>query len=274
MDITSKTSLLAVVGNPVRHSLSPEIHNFISQKLDLDYVYTAFEPDGIGNALKSVKSLGIRGINVTAPYKYDAYDMVDVLSDSAKEAGSVNTIVNDNGMLIGYSTDGDGLYYAMANEDISIDNKKVLLLGAGGAAEPICVMLYKRGAKKVTILNRTKEKAIKLSSGLNNRLDTDIFDVYDNDDKFEIIINTTSVGMGTDENSLADLSLLHHAQTAIDIIYFPRKTAFLKAAEQAGLKTMNGLGMLVSQAVLSYEHFTGTKVSKELYREVLKHVDE
>lgn len=274
MDITSSTSVLGVVGKPVKHSLSPKIHNYLSKKLGLDYVYVAFEPDDISSVLKAVKDLGIRGINITAPYKYDAYNLVDVKSDSAIASGSVNTVVNNNGVLTGYSTDGEGLHHAMATENICIENKNVILLGAGGAAEPVCVMLHKYGATKVSILNRTTEKAQKLADNLNARLNTDIFSVYKKGDVCEMIINTTSVGMGTDENCLSMPELLENAETAIDIIYHPRETAFLRMSHNAGLKTMNGLGMLVSQAVLAFEYFTGVKVSYELYQEVLNYINE
>ncbi|MBP3361892.1 MAG: shikimate dehydrogenase [Clostridia bacterium] len=274
MEITGRTQVLAVVGNPVRHSLSPRIHNFLSEKLGLDYVYTAFEPDGMDEVLSAVKALGIRGINVTAPFKYKALELVDVVSDNARLAGSVNTVVNSGGILTGYSTDGEGLYMSMELAGFEIRNKRILVLGAGGAAKPVCVMLKNRGASLVAVKNRTVSRAEKLCSDLNGSMGTDIFKVYETAECFDIIINTTSVGMGSNETPLEDSSLLEGICGAVDLIYYPEKTTFLKDAEKHGARVLNGLGMLVFQGILAYEHFTGVKVPSKLYGEVLKKVNE
>ena len=274
MKISAKTRLLAVVGNPIRHSLSPKIHNYLCEKLELDYVYTAFESDSMLNVLSAMRNLNICGLNVTSPFKYDALKLVDVVSDSAKLAGSVNTIVNDNGILTGDSTDGEGLFLSMKKAGINITDKKILILGAGGAAKPICVMLKQKGACEITILNRTVEKARILAEDLNKNLKTEIFSQYHNKKKFDIIINTTSVGMGTNENPLPDASLLDGAEAAVDIIYHPKKTEFLKSCENKGLTILNGIGMLVYQGILAFELFTGTKVPESLYEEVLGYIDE
>lgn len=274
MEITGKTQVLAVVGNPVRHSLSPRIHNFLSERLGLDYVYTAFEPEDMKGVMSAVKTLGIRGINVTAPFKYKALELVDVVSDNARLAGSVNTVVNSGGVLTGYSTDGEGLYMSMELAGFEIRNKKILVLGAGGAAKPVCVMLKNRGAAIVAVKNRTVSRAAELCGDLNASMGTDIFKVYDMEEHFDIIINTTSVGMGSAETPLEDLPLLEGVSGAVDLIYYPEKTTFLKDAESKGARILNGLGMLVFQGILAYEHFTGVKVPAELYGEVLKKVNE
>jgi len=274
MEISGKTELLAVVGKPIRHSLSPKLHNFLSQKLNLDYVYTAFEPQNIPDTFKAIRTLGIKGVNVTAPYKYDALANVDVVSENARFCGSVNTVVNNNGVLTGYSTDGDGLYMSMKLSGIEVENKKILVLGAGGASKPICVMLKQKGAESVYVKNRTVSKAEELCRELNDVMNTDIFKVYVESRDFDIIINTTSVGMGTDENPLDDMGLLDKCIAAVDIVYHPRKTAFMKSAEAKNVKAINGLGMLVFQGIIAYEYFTGVKVPEELFGEVVEYIDE
>ncbi len=274
MKISGYTNVLAVVGNPVRHSLSPKLHNFLSEKLGRDYVYTAFEPSSFDGVAQAIKTLGIRGVNVTAPFKYDALASVDVVSENARCSGSVNTIVNEGGTLVGYSTDGEGLYLSMKHAGISTIGKKVMVLGAGGAAKPICVMLKNRGADKVVIKNRTEKRAALLAEDLNRIVNTDIFSVYSGEKSFDLIINTTSVGMGTQECSLDDISLISGAEAVVDIIYYPKKTALLRAAESMGVKILNGIGMLAFQGIIAYEYFTGEKVSEEYYTEALNIIDE
>ncbi len=274
MNISAKTKVLGVVGKPVRHSLSPAIHNFLSEKLDEDYVYTAFEPETMEQAVAGVKGLGIRGINVTAPFKFDALRLVDIVSENAALSGSVNTIVNNDGVLTGYSTDGEGLYRSMKRAGINVEGKKILLLGAGGAAMPVCVMLKLKGAKAVVVKNRTEAKATELCASLNNKMNTDIFQVFTKKEAFDVIINTTSVGLGTNESPIDDLSFFDGIKAAVDLIYHPAKTKFLKDAEEKGITILNGLGMLVFQAVIAYEHFTGVIVPDSLYEEVFKVLDE
>jgi len=162
----------------------------------------------------------------------------------------------------------------MIFEGIDIKGKKVLVLGAGGASKPICVMLRNRGAVLVTVKNRTESKAALMCDDLNSKMNTNIFKVFKEPEKWDIIINTTSVGMGTDETPLDNEELLSGAEAAVDIIYHPRKTKFLETAERSGLKILNGLGMLVFQGVIAYEYFTGVEVSEKLCREVLELIDE
>ena len=274
MNISAKTKVLAVIGKPARHSLSPKIHNFLSEQMGEDYVYAAFEPDSMEHAADAIRSLGIRGVNVTAPFKLDAMRFVDVLSENASVSGSVNTIVNDGGVLTGYSTDGEGLYVSMDRADISIENKKILVLGGGGVAKPVCVMLKNKGACEVVIKNRTESKAIEICSDLNKKMNTDIFRTYSKSESFDIIINTTSVGLGTMETPVEDTNLFDGASAAVDLIYHPAKTKFLADAEEKGLQILNGLGMLVYQGIIAYEHFTGVKVPETLSREVFKLINE
>ncbi len=274
MNISAKTNVLAVVGKPIRHSLSPKIHNFLSKRMGLDYVYTAFEPETMDGVPDAIRTLGIRGINVTAPFKYDALALVDTVCEDAKFAGSVNTIVNENGTLVGHSTDGEGLFLSMKLAGIGIENKKILILGAGGAAKPVCVMLKNKSAASVTVKNRTELRSRDLCRELNQKMNTDIFSVYKENTGWDIIINTTSVGMGTDETPLPETELMAGAEAAVDLIYYPSKTKFLEDAEKQGLKILNGLGMLVFQGVIAYEYFTGVKVPEALFEEVLNLVYE
>ncbi len=274
MEISAKTQLIGVVGNPVKHSLSPKIHNYLAERLNLDYVYTAFEPSSFQNIPDSLRLLGIRGVNVTAPFKTDAMNACDLLSNEAKLCESVNTIVNENGVLKGYSTDGEGLYRFFKYRNIDVLNKKILVLGAGGVSKAVCVMLKNHGVAGVYVLNRTEQKACALVDSLNDDMNTDIFSVYNNEDDYQIIINATSVGLGTDETPVSKLSMFNCAETAVDLIYYPRKTKFLYDAESMGLKVYNGIGMLVYQAVIAFEYFTGANVPDEICGEVMKLINE
>lgn len=274
MNISGYTKLLAVVGKPVSHSLSPKLHNFLAEKLNLDYIYLAFEPENISDTFNAVKTLDIKGLNVTAPYKYDAFKNVDIVSETARLCESVNTVVNNNGVLTGYSTDGEGLYLAMKTSGIDIENKNILVLGAGGASKPICVMLKQKGAASVTIKNRTASKAYELSELLNSSMNTEMFWVYEKPGQFDIVINTTSVGMGSTDTPVDDETVFDFAEAAVDIIYHPKKTTFLKTAEKRGIKTINGIGMLAFQGIIAFELFTGVTVPENLYMEAIRLINE
>ena len=277
LNINGHTKQLAVIGNPVEHSLSPAIHNFISKKLDNNYVYTAFcvENKDVKTALDGMRALGIRGFNVTAPHKQEVMKYLDEISEDAKMQGSVNTVVNHNGILKGYTTDGDGFYKSLATAGIEVKDKKILILGAGGVAKPIAMRLIKEKPLSVTILNRTQQRACELANELYEqmgyRVETSV-DVKD----YDLVINTTSAGMGDQKNVLpiesipeiSDLDFVNENTAVADLIYRPEKTLFLEECEKRSAKILNGLGMLIYQAVISYELFTNTEVSEEIVSQI------
>jgi len=277
LNINGKTKQLALIGNPVGHSLSPMIHNFISEQLGNNYVYTAFCVDNkdVKAALDGMRALGICGFNVTAPHKQEVMKYLDWISEDSRLQGSVNTIVNDNGVLKGYTTDADGFYKSLVASGIEVRDKRILVLGAGGVAKPIAMRLIKEKPSSVTILNRTPQKACELAKELYNQMGYEVLTSADVK-AYDLVINTTSAGMGELKNvlptdSISELSGLDfiNKNTAVaDLIYKPRKTLFLQECEKRGAKILNGLGMLIYQAVISYELFTNTAVSDEIVAQI------
>ncbi len=268
-NIDAKTKLLAIIGNPVEHSFSPKMHNYISKKIGNNYVYTAFkvEEDNLKEALNGIRAMGICGVNVTAPHKKNVMKYLDEISDNARMLDSVNTIVNRDGKLIGYNTDSDGFYTSLISAGISVCNKNILIIGAGGVATPTVIRLIKESPSSITIVNRTQEKAdiiadlVYRKTGYKIKTSIDSFN-------FDIVINTTSAGMSPQENALPtdsiddikNLDFISSETAVVDMIYNPDKTLFLQESEKRGAKILNGLGMLIYQGIFAYELFTGVKL--------------
>lgn len=273
--ITSHTKHLGIFGYPVEHSFSPIMHNYISEKLGLDYIYTAYEvkPEQIGTAVKAIAALGISGVNITAPHKFAVMEYLDEIDPQAALFGSVNTIVNRNGRLIGYNTDADGFYSSLKRNGIDPAYKDIIIFGAGGATKPISILFAQKKAKSITIINRTPEKAEMISDYVKNKTGFKI-NTEKKLSRYDIAINTTSAGMApqldkcpTDDFSFADKNTFF-----ADMIYNPEETLFLKRAKSIGSKTMNGLGMLICQGIISYELFTETKTDENIYEQISKEV--
>lgn len=273
--ITSHTKHLGIFGYPVEHSFSPVMHNYISDQLDLDYIYTAYEvkPEDIASAVNAIRALGISGVNITAPHKFAVMEYLDEIDPQAALFGSVNTIVNRDGRLIGYNTDADGFYSALEKNSVEAAGKDIIIFGAGGATKPISVLFAQKKAKSVTIINRTPEKAKIIADYVKNKTG---FEIYTEKklSRYDIAINTTSAGMSpqldkcpTDDFSFADKNTFF-----ADMIYNPDETIFLKKAKAIGAKTMNGLGMLIYQGIISYELFTGIKINEDIYAKISKEV--
>ncbi|MCH5210562.1 MAG: shikimate dehydrogenase [Oscillospiraceae bacterium] len=280
-DINGHTKQLGIIGYPVEHTFSPAMHNFISDTIHNNYVYSAWcvHPDNLKNAIDGMRALGISGINVTAPHKVEVMKYLDVVTDVAKELGSVNTVVNRDGKLYGYNTDADGFCMALKKAGIEIKDSRILILGAGGVVRPTLIRLIDNGAAEITVVNRTKSKAVSLSEDIlkckNFKVNTEIssFD-------FDIVINTTSAGMEPQENALPienieeidDLSFIGKHTAAVDMIYNPDETLFLKRAREQGAKTVNGLGMLIYQGIIAYELFTGVTLPEDMGERIKKEV--
>ncbi|MBS3815055.1 MAG: shikimate dehydrogenase [Hadesarchaea archaeon] len=273
--ISGKTNVLAIIGNPVEHSLSPCMQNAALKELGLDYVYLAFpvREESLAEALTGFTALGIKGANVTIPHKINALNYMDELHESAEKVGAVNTIKNDSGELIGFNTDGEGMLRSLRNEVSEIESKSVLLLGAGGAARAIGFSIVEAGAS-LTISNRTASKAKKLAETISGQTKGDVRQVelskkvlIDEIKNSDILINATSVGMepNTDE-TLVSADMMHSDLIVNDIVYKPLKTKLLEEAEKAGAKTIDGLGMLVHQGATSLEIWTGEKAPIKVMR--------
>lgn len=261
---------LAIIGDPVSHSHSPKIHNYISELVGLDYHYEILEtPRGmLGRNIELLRT-DYAGFNVTSPYKQEVMKYMDFISEKAKKYDSVNTVVNKNGKLYGYTTDADGFY--MSLPDKSLAGKEVLILGAGGVVRPIAMNLSERGAA-ITIINRTVEKSEIIKQKLAEygiEINTEI-----NKKHYDMIINSTTLGMGKNKGSMPDIdmSLIDDNVIVGDMIYNPPKTLFLSEAEKNGAEIFNGLGMLIYQAVLAYELFADIKLPQDTADKIFKEV--
>lgn len=284
MNISGKTKILGIFGYPIEHTLSPAMHNAAIEALGLDMVYLPFEvrPAGLGIAVEAIRSLDILGINVTIPHKSAIIPCLDRVSEEARVIGAINTIVNRGGELIGYNTDGEGYVRSLKRElDFNLKGKKVLLLGAGGAARGILVSIAREGPKDVIVANRTVAKASALVRELKGRfpdvgmtalgLIPEILKVHLGGTT--LLINATSLGMRREGIGLP-LDALPDDAVVSDIVYKPLMTPLLKEASALGLITHNGLGMLVEQGALSLKLWTGLDAPREIMREVvLKSLD-
>ncbi|MBK5332092.1 MAG: shikimate dehydrogenase [Ilumatobacteraceae bacterium] len=254
--ISANTRVAAVIGNPVRHSLSPALHNAGFAATGVDWVYTAFEVDagGARAALDAMRVFGLGGLSVTMPHKEDVAELVDELDAAAAALHSVNTVVPiGDGRLKGYSTDGAGFLASLAAQDVQVDGKRVCVLGGGGAARAIVDALSRAGVVAITVVNRSHERAAlaaALAEGVGVVGEPEAISDCD------ILVNATSIGMGSDELP-CDPQRLHDGQVVADIIYHPRSTALLVAARDRGARTVEGLGMLVHQAVVQQQLWTG-----------------
>jgi shikimate dehydrogenase len=256
--------LAAVIGSPVRHSLSPAMHNAVFDADDLDWTFTRFElvDGGVPAALAAMPVLGIDGYAVTMPHKEAAAHGVDEVDPAAAALDSVNTVVRrDDGTTFGASTDGAGFVAWVRASGVDIAGTSVVVIGAGAAARSIVDALARAGVAGVAIINRTTaaaERAADLADVAHVGQWSDVADA-------RLVVNATSVGMGTDE-CVIDPTLLHERHAVADIVYHPLDTALLRAARAAGAQPIDGLGMLVHQAVLQQELWTGRRPDPAVLR--------
>lgn len=265
--ISAQTSVVGVIGDPVRHSLSPIIHNVGFRSLGVDWVYVAFEVSAgkTADSLSALRTLHLRGLSVTMPHKTEMATLVDRSSPSAIALRSVNTVeVASDGALVGHSTDGEGLLQNLRSHGVHIENSSVLVIGAGGAGRSVVDALSRHGCKQVVVANRSLDgaefaaglapigsRAISLSDEPALRRATE---------ECDLIIHATSMGMGeTGSESVLPipLDLLQQRHIVVDLVYHPLHTALLRVAEDKGCQIVNGLGMLVHQAALQQEIWTG-----------------
>ena len=273
------TKQLAIIGNPVDHSFSPEMHNYISEITNNNYVYTAWCVNDIQASMQAVKALNISGVNVTAPFKEKVIPYLDEVDEQAQIFGSVNTVVNQNGRLKGYNTDAEGFYMSLLKNGIDIRDRQILIIGAGGVVRPVVTKFIYEGAKSITVVNRNEKRVLDLKAELYKttkfKIETQI-----NDADFDVVINTTSAGMAPQKDilptaaisSVSNLDFINDNTAVVDMIYNPRETLFLKEAKQRGAKTVNGLGMLIYQGILAYELFTGVSLPKNIYEMIKENV--
>ncbi len=264
----ASTQLYGVLGNPVRHSLSPLIHNAAFRKTGLNASYMAFqvEEGTLPLAFEAIRALGLRGVNVTIPFKEEAESLVDEIPEDLDRAiGAINTVVNRDGILYGHNTDVRGFLTAAAEElGFHPSGKTVLVLGAGGAARAVAFAVASAGAARVLILNRTRERGEGLmdyAAGFfpETEFDSPYTPLAAAAEKPHLIVNATSLGLRETDEPSFDANLLTPATSVFDLIYNPAETPLLREAKKRGLKAANGLGMLAAQAAAAFELWTGVK---------------
>ena len=274
--ITGQTRLTALLGSPVAHSISPLMHNEAFQLLDLDYTYLCFEvnEETLPAAVDGLKACGIRGFNLTMPNKNKIVELLDELSPAARLIGAVNTVVNDDGHLTGYNTDGVGYMQAVKDAGYDITGKTITIMGAGGAATAICAQAALDGVEKIHIFARETsrfwDRTQKLAENINSTLPCKAV-LHENKDtaalaqaisESALLLNATSVGMApnTEGTIIEDTSLYHPDLIVSDVIYNPRETRFLKEAREAGCRTFNGMYMLLYQGAEAFRLWTGKEM--------------
>jgi len=263
--IDSETSLYAVIGDPVSHSLSPLIHNSAFTHINYNGVYLAFNVKDIASAIAGVKSLGIKGVSVTIPHKQTVMKYLDEIDDNASKIGAVNTIINKEGKLVGYNSDCLGAIRAL-KEKTDIHGKKIIIIGAGGAARAIGFGILAEGGE-LTILNKYEDEARLLA--------TDLGVVHYPITQFEkidchILINATPLGMIPDiESTPVKKEELHEDMVVMDIVYNPLKTRLLKDAENTGCVIVDGVAMFIYQAVFQFELWTGQKAPVDVMKRIV-----
>lgn len=284
INVTGRTKLLALIGSPVGHSGSPAMHTYAAQLLGLDYVYVGFDvpEDRVPQALQAMRTLGIRGYNVTMPDKIAAAKAVDELSDAARIVGACNTIINEDGHLVGHITDGMGYVENLRDHGIDIAGKKITVAGSGGAGTAIQVQCALDGARAVTIFNRRSrswERALQTAEKIRAaRPDCEVrvCDLADTDlltreiATSDIFANATNVGMApdlADQSIVRDTSALRPGLVVTDAVYNPLNTRLMREAVEAGCTVLGGRGMLLWQGVAAFRLFTGHEMPVQAVKE-------
>jgi shikimate dehydrogenase len=274
--IDSDTVFYGVLGDPIRHSRSPLMLGTAFEAAGINAVYGAFHvlPDRLKGAIDGIRSLGFRGVNVTIPHKVQVMEYLDEIDGTARAAGAVNTIVNRDGLLIGYNTDGIGYVRSLKEETgAKLEGARILLLGAGGAARGVALALAGERPERLWIANRTREKADALAEELSRLTDTHSIAMDGIDHiigKVDIIINTTSIGMHpqTEHTPIAP-HLIREGTVVSDLIYNPLITKLLKEAEPRGAIIHSGLGMFVYQGAYAFEYWTGKTAPIDAMRDAV-----
>lgn len=279
--ISGTTKVVGIIGNPIEHSLSPAMHNAAYKKLGLDYVYIPMktETEDLPKVLDEIRTSNMAGVNVTIPHKENVLPLLDDITELAELIGAINTIENREGKLIGYNTDGPGFLESLKEEShFDPAGKDCVLLGAGGAARAVSVMLGKAGAKTLLLCDIDIQKAQDLADHINDNFDTKTSLCLPKDKKLgaaisccHLLVNATPIGMSpkTDACPLEEKIKIPANILVYDLIYTPAETQLLKRAKKAGAKTMNGSEMLVRQGALAFTIFTSENAPIDTMRQAL-----
>ena len=280
MKIDGYTRLVAVVANPIKHSISPFIHNSAFEATNTNGVYLAWEVDAteLAETVANIRRYQMYGINLSMPYKEQVIPYLDQLSEEACLIGAVNTVVNREGTLIGYNTDGKGFFKSLLSFKIS--RKRVVLLGAGGAAKAILAQAILDGVSQIAVfvrsssMKKTRPYLEKIQNATGFRVDLfaleDVQDLQDSITQADLLVNATSVGMDGTSQPIPTSIVLPEKLMVADVIYQPFETPFLKWARNQGNQSINGLGMLLYQAAEAFEFWTGKEMPTDQIWELLK----
>ena len=280
MKIDGYTRLAAVVANPIKHSISPFIHNSAFEATNTNGVYLAWEVDAteLAETVANIRRYQMYGINLSMPYKEQVIPYLDQLSEEACLIGAVNTVVNREGTLIGYNTDGKGFFKSLPSFKIS--KKRLVLLGAGGAAKAILAQAILDGVSQISVfvrsssMEKTRSYLEKIQNATGFRVDLfaleDVQDLQDSITQADLLVNATSVGMDGSSQPIPTSIVLPEKLLVADVIYQPFETPFLKWAKEQGNQSINGLGMLLYQAAEAFELWTGKEMPTDQIWELLK----
>lgn len=282
MKIMGSTKVLGIFGDPVEHSLSPVMHNAAFEAKGLPFVYVPFHvkskpPGELRKAVEAIRALNIHGVNITVPHKERVLKFLDEVDEHALDIGAVNTIVNRQGHLVGYNTDGIGFLLSLREDTGFVPKgKNILIIGAGGAARAIFYSILAGSPASVVIANRTAKRAKLLADEFRKKfrgIDIKAISLAksaleEHSSYADLLVNTTTIGMMGQGRLELDIKTLPPRAVVSDIVYRPLATALIKAAESRGLNVHNGLSMLVRQGTVSFELWTGKKAPSELMRRV------
>lgn len=278
MNVNAKTKINIIIGDPVDHSLSPEIHNAAYEALGIDdkYIFLAANVDseGIEKAVNAMRVMGINGLTCTMPHKLSVMKYLDEIDQAAKDMNAVNTVVNDNGRLVGYNTDWLGIIASLKKVEENIAFKKAIVFGAGGAARSIVYGLLKNKVE-VVIANRTLSRAKQIFSDMEKVFGENIacscigLSEVENLKGFDFIFNATSVGMG-EAISIVDKKMILDKHIVFDAVYFPLETQLIIDARAKGAKIIHGSELLLNQALHQFEFYTKQKAPEKAMRAVLE----
>lgn len=282
--ISGKTGLLGLIGSPVGHSGSPAMYNYCFEKLGLDYAYLAFDikVDEVEKAIEAIKTFRMKGCNVTMPCKNETVKYMDELSPAARIIGAVNTIVNEDGRLIGHITDGKGFVDNLRDHGVEIAGKKIIVCGGGGAAAAIQVQCALEGAREISVFNIKDaffERTLQLAEKIRQEKPECIVNVYDIADiekmreeiaSSDILANATIVGMKPMDNEsvVKDVTMYHPGLVVVDAVYNPKETKMLREAKAAGCTCIDGQGMLVWQGAEAFKLYTGQEMPVQEVKEL------
>lgn len=278
MPINASTQVCAVIGNPIRHTLSPAIHNAAFQAKNLNFAYVAFEVENVEYAIQGMRGLGIRGFSITIPHKVAAMSLADEVDPVAASIGSINTLVNTDGVLRGYNTDGMGAVRAIESAGVKLPGSEVTILGSGGGARAIaCTLAAKADLAKLNILGVIEDEVKLLTAHVAKQSSAKVEGAFLTDESLEkalentrLLIQCTPIGMHPKvDETLVPADLLASPLVVFDIVYNPMETRLLREAKERKCRVISGVEMFIHQAVAQFELFTGQSAPESVMRKVV-----